>query len=203
MRGHPRSNAAAKDSEWVRERQALESSMPSDVNEIILVGDGANRVLCWRLCLHNGVHIVRHDCGQHGGMQNYHCECVTGCSFRLRHADGAVMEGLTSNVFAVVDDAIVTAGDGVLMGTVRRLILNVCQANGIPVREAPPNLDDVASWQGCIVSSTSRLSLPVAEIQVCNDRGDVQQVHRLRTDGIVGRLDDLVLAAVEDTSEPL
>jgi branched-subunit amino acid aminotransferase/4-amino-4-deoxychorismate lyase len=122
---------------------------------------------------------------------------------RFRHADGAVMEGLTSNVFAIVDGAIVTAGDGVLMGTVRRLILDVCKANGIPVREVPPKLDEVASWQGCIVSSTSRWSLPVAEVQVCNDVGDVQRVHRLSTGGIGARIDDLVRAAVKDASEPL
>lgn len=35
-------NAKAKDSEWVRQRQALEAAKPSDVNEVLLVSqDGA------------------------------------------------------------------------------------------------------------------------------------------------------------------
>jgi branched-subunit amino acid aminotransferase/4-amino-4-deoxychorismate lyase len=41
-RGLPRVNAKAKDSEWVRQRQALEQQQPRDVNEVILMGpDGA------------------------------------------------------------------------------------------------------------------------------------------------------------------
>ena len=35
-RGAPRQNATAKDSEWVRTRQALEKDKPSDVNEVLL-----------------------------------------------------------------------------------------------------------------------------------------------------------------------
>ena len=35
-RGAPRSNATAKDSEWVRTRQALEKDKPDDVNEVSL-----------------------------------------------------------------------------------------------------------------------------------------------------------------------
>ena len=42
IRGQPRANAAAKDSEWVRERQELEATRPDDVNEIVLVNKGAH-----------------------------------------------------------------------------------------------------------------------------------------------------------------
>ncbi len=34
VKGAPRSNALAKDSEWVRQRKALEASKPADVNEV-------------------------------------------------------------------------------------------------------------------------------------------------------------------------
>ena len=34
-RGAPRQNATAKDSEWVRTRQALEKDKPADVNEVL------------------------------------------------------------------------------------------------------------------------------------------------------------------------
>jgi len=36
VRGAPRSNAEAKDSEWVRQRQGLVASKPQDVNELLL-----------------------------------------------------------------------------------------------------------------------------------------------------------------------
>ncbi len=34
VKGAPRSNALAKDSEWVRQRKALEAGKPADVNEV-------------------------------------------------------------------------------------------------------------------------------------------------------------------------
>lgn len=40
VHGHGRSNAAAKDSEWVRERQDLERQKPEDVNEVVLSTSG-------------------------------------------------------------------------------------------------------------------------------------------------------------------
>lgn len=112
------------------------------------------------------------------------------------------MEGLSSNIFAVINGTVHTAGDGVLMGTVRNLILRVCKDNGIGVREQPPRKDSVASWQGCIVSSTSRLSLPVAEVQCCSEGGTVQAVHQVPTAGLVARIDELVLREIEAMSEP-
>lgn len=36
----PRVNAKAKDSEWVRQRRALEATKPGDANEVILVTPG-------------------------------------------------------------------------------------------------------------------------------------------------------------------
>ena len=40
--GRPRSNAAAKDSEWVRQRASLEALKPADVGEVILVSEGTS-----------------------------------------------------------------------------------------------------------------------------------------------------------------
>ena len=36
--GAPRTNATAKDSEWVRQRKHLEEKMKADTNELVLVG---------------------------------------------------------------------------------------------------------------------------------------------------------------------
>lgn len=112
VKGCPRSNAAAKDSDWVRGRKALEDEKPKDVNEIVLAKD-----------------------------------------------DKFLYEGMSSNFFAVTKSGeVITAGDGILEGTVRELLLQVCEAEGIPVRLEPPSLLEVDDWEGAMVSSTSRLA---------------------------------------------
>eukprot|EP00271_Cylindrocystis_brebissonii_P022479 TRINITY_DN8669_c0_g1_i4.p1 TRINITY_DN8669_c0_g1~~TRINITY_DN8669_c0_g1_i4.p1 ORF type:complete len:383 (+),score=30.78 TRINITY_DN8669_c0_g1_i4:33-1151(+) len=120
LRGHARSNAAAKDSEWVRQRKSLEDSKPSDVNEIVLMGD-----------------------------------------------DGSVLEGMSSNFFVVRGGAVMTAQEGVLLGTVREVALQVCKKlpGGVEVVLEAPNVRDIGAWEGVFISSTSRLVLPVDELR--------------------------------------
>ena len=56
--------------------------------------------------------------------------------------DGAILEGSQTNFFAIEPAGagkpshVRTAGDGVLEGTVRRLLLEVCEREGIPVKLA-------------------------------------------------------------------
>jgi len=45
---------------------------------------------------------------------------------------GGLYEGLSSNFFAVANGTVYTAGEGVLAGTVREVILQVAQREGIP-----------------------------------------------------------------------
>lgn len=44
LAGSPRENAATKDSEWVRQRQALEAAKPEDVEDVVLVGPNGTLV---------------------------------------------------------------------------------------------------------------------------------------------------------------
>lgn len=119
VRGAPRHNARAKDSEWVRQRTSLESSKPADVEEILL------------------------------------CDV----------ASGSVLEGTQTNAYAVINGTVYTADDGILAGTVRRLVLEVCQRERIPVVLEPPSIHGIKKeWDGCFITSTSRLVLPVDEI---------------------------------------
>ena len=84
----------------------------------------------------------------------------------LADDDGALLEGSQTNFFALVDGAVHTAGDGILAGTVRRLLLEVCEREGIPVKLTPPKLADAQKWEGALISSTSRLALPIDELYV-------------------------------------
>ncbi|ETI38329.1 hypothetical protein L914_15341 [Phytophthora nicotianae] len=70
-----------------------------------------------------------------------------------------LLEGSQTNFYTIQDGAVYTAEEGILKGTVRSLVLEVCEENGIPVKLSPPTLDDVDKWQGCFISSTSRLVL--------------------------------------------
>jgi branched-subunit amino acid aminotransferase/4-amino-4-deoxychorismate lyase len=116
IRGAPRANAAAKDSEWVTERKKL--SKPEDVNELVL------------------------------------------------EANGALYEGLSSNFFTLMDGTLHTAGDNVLMGSVRESVLRQAAALGIPIVLDAPRLDDLPRWEAAFVSSTSRMLLPIDELTV-------------------------------------
>jgi len=53
---------------------------------------------------------------------------------------GTLLEGLSSNFFAVLPDpetghaTVYTAGDGVLPGTVREVVISECMQHSIPVK---------------------------------------------------------------------
>lgn len=79
---------------------------------------------------------------------------------------GAVVEGTQTNFFALQGGKVYTADAGVLHGTVRAVVLDVCKANGIPVVLKPPNLGSAHAWEGAFVSSTSRLAHQLTHIHI-------------------------------------
>jgi branched-subunit amino acid aminotransferase/4-amino-4-deoxychorismate lyase len=93
-----------------------------------------------------------------------------------------------------------TAGEGVLLGTVRDLVLQVCREEGIPVSDIPPRIHDIPSWEGCMITSTSRLCLPVDRLFV-NIPGMSPSTHTFEQGGLAARIDALVIDAVEKSSE--
>ena len=87
----------------------------------------------------------------------------------LASEDGqAAIEGTQTNFFAVMRDGTVcTAGAGVLEGTIRNIVLDICKEHDIPFRLEPPRMKDlVHGWGDAFLTSTSRLLLPVDEIRV-------------------------------------
>jgi len=150
VKGAPRSNAAAKDSEWVRERKTLEDDKPADVNEVVLLDE-----------------------------------------------DGAMFEGLSSNFFAVTKKGVLlTAGDGILPGTVREVLLECCKREGISVELTPPRISDIANWEGAMVSSTSRLALPIDQLSYTSNEGPREV--EFKTDTVTRRIASLVQQAIQD-----
>ncbi|KAF9099565.1 hypothetical protein BGX23_001207 [Mortierella sp. AD031] len=128
VHGSPRQHATAKDSQWVRDRSALEAGMSKDTNEALLLDETC---------------------------QNLY-------------------EGLSSNFYAFdrATQSVVTAPlDSVLLGTILKVVLAVCEQQKIPVKFKFPNLKDIDNWEGAFITSTSRLVLPI-ETMVLPDRSE-------------------------------
>ena len=79
-------------------------------------------------------------------------------------ADGYILEGTSSNFFAVRDGFLYTAGTGVLEGITREIILQQAEALGIPVVLQAIQKDEIGSLDEAALSSSSRALLPVVAI---------------------------------------
>ncbi len=82
----------------------------------------------------------------------------------LRSPDGELLEGNSSNFFAVMNGVVWTAGEGIIEGTLRKMLLEACKDEGIPVKLVPPKISDLPKFEAALISSTSRLVLPVNKI---------------------------------------
>lgn len=83
----------------------------------------------------------------------------------LLDEEGRVLEGTQTNFFAIVGGVVYTAGDGVLEGSIRKMVLEECAQAGIPLVLTPPNATEMDRWEEAFISSTSRLVLPIDEVR--------------------------------------
>eukprot|EP00297_Palpitomonas_bilix_P012864 CAMPEP_0113873164 /NCGR_PEP_ID=MMETSP0780_2-20120614/3617_1 /TAXON_ID=652834 /ORGANISM="Palpitomonas bilix" /LENGTH=297 /DNA_ID=CAMNT_0000858777 /DNA_START=55 /DNA_END=948 /DNA_ORIENTATION=+ /assembly_acc=CAM_ASM_000599 len=109
---------------------------------------------------------------------------------------GKLPEGSETNFYVLQDGKIVTASEGILFGSVRDTVLQAAQKLDIPVEFRTPTLDTISSWEGAMISSTSRLLLPVEGIYV----GDPPTLHRLESPPKLLTLKDLVVQMVKEES---
>lgn len=82
----------------------------------------------------------------------------------LLDQDGFILEGTTSNFYALKDGVLWTAGEGILEGVARRIVLKVAQDAKIPIRLQSVRIDDVDRLDECALSSSSRAIVPIVEI---------------------------------------
>eukprot|EP00965_Chrysotila_dentata_P198328 6178720-Pleurochrysis_carterae.AAC.4 len=92
------------------------------------------------------------------------------CETAMLDEHGGVTEGVSSNIAFLrrSDGAIVTAPDSlVLSGTIRRVLLEVCAEENVPVVfECPNPAKNPDTYVGCFVLSTSRLALTIDELVI-------------------------------------
>lgn len=88
-----------------------------------------------------------------------------GAHEALLHHNGYLTEGSNSNLFVVLDGAIITPPtDQVLPGVTREIVLKLAHQAGIEIRQAPLALADRPAWHECFITSTSRHVMPVTVV---------------------------------------
>ena len=81
----------------------------------------------------------------------------------LTTPEGALLEGLSSNFYAIRDGALYTASNGILEGISRRIVMAVAP-DVLPVHEAPVALADLPTLQEAFLTSSSRGIIPIVAI---------------------------------------
>jgi branched-chain amino acid aminotransferase len=97
--------------------------------------------------------------------------------------DGAVLEGLSSNFFALLDGTLHTEEERVLAGITRALVLEVAEPR-VRVVWHPVRRDELARISEAFITSASREVLPVVQID-----------HEVIGDGRVGRITRTIMDA--------
>lgn len=78
--------------------------------------------------------------------------------------DGYILEGTTSNIFGVRDGVLRTAGDDILFGITRGVVLDLAREAGIPIEERKIHLDEVPALDEAFLTSSSRGIVPIVQI---------------------------------------
>ena len=81
----------------------------------------------------------------------------------LMDADNHLLEGTTSNFYAILRDTLYTALDGVLAGTSRGIVFQIAP-DVLPLVRRPVTLGDLPQFQEAFITSSSRGIVPVVQI---------------------------------------
>ncbi len=81
----------------------------------------------------------------------------------LMSEDGALLEGTSSNFYAILDGELRTAGEGVLPGIAQQVVFEVAPSI-LPVRRDPVQIGDISRLEEAFITSASRGIVPVIEI---------------------------------------
>ena len=89
---------------------------------------------------------------------------VAPYEYLLLDSAGRILEGTGTNFWAVRDGVMYTAGEGVLEGITREILLQLIAGLGIPLRLEAVGAADVATLDEAALSGSSRALLPVVSI---------------------------------------
>jgi len=77
---------------------------------------------------------------------------------------GRILEGLTSNFYAVKNGVVTTAREGILLGVTRRYVLRLARSHGIGLEYRPPRVEELPGLDEAFITSSGRGVVPVTEI---------------------------------------
>lgn len=105
-------------------------------------------------------------------------------------ADGRILEGFTSNFFALIDGRLCTAAEGVLEGITRSIVLALA-GDLCTVQQRAPRVTEIPQFDEAFITSSSRGVLPVVVINEhqigAGKPGELTQRLRRRYDEYVCR----------------
>jgi branched-chain amino acid aminotransferase len=81
----------------------------------------------------------------------------------LLDSNGGILEGMTSNFYAIVDGELRTAGEGVLPGIAQQIVFEIAP-DVLPLRKEAVHKDDISRLSEAFITSSSRGIVPVVEI---------------------------------------
>lgn len=110
--------------------------------------------------------------------------------------DGTLLEGLSSNLFAVEGGVVRTPEEGVLPGVTRAAVIATLEAAGLPLRREPIAHARLGALDELFVTSTSRGVLPIVEV-------DGDPIADGRPGPITRRVAALVAERIAAAAEPL
>lgn len=89
-----------------------------------------------------------------------------GCAEAILVKDGSITEGAASNVFAIINDILVTPpkNTAILPGITRNVILELAKSNNIPCREQAVTLASLKTAGEIWITSSTREIVPVVEL---------------------------------------
>lgn len=77
-----------------------------------------------------------------------------------------------------MDGVLYTAGEEILLGSVREAVLRQAEIMGLPIILEPPRVEDANRWEAAFISSTSRMLLPIDLMSIIS--GSSQDLPKVR-----------------------
>lgn len=77
---------------------------------------------------------------------------------------GKILEGMTSNFYAVKGNTLVTARSGILLGVTRRVILGLARGQGMSIEYQAPKVAELEDFDESFLTSSSRGVVPIISI---------------------------------------
>ena len=84
--------------------------------------------------------------------------------YLMTDANGRLLEGTTANFYAVREGTVYTAGEGVLEGITRKIVLSLLPEIGVPLKLQAITKQEIGTLDEALLSSSSRAVFPVIAI---------------------------------------